>query len=107
MLLAGAYLSPNTMVLLFFVIPVRLVTLAYGLVAVALFTLIFQNHSIDSNAAESEFASPPPLPTTSPSATKKSRSGKIHSGDLRTVYFICYRSAGSKPLNFVGRYASA
>ena len=49
-LLAGAYLSPNTMVLLFFVIPVRLVTLAYGLVAVALFTLIFQNHSPGSNA---------------------------------------------------------
>jgi len=49
-LLAGAYLSPNTMVLLFFVIPVRLVTLAYGLVAVALFTLIFQNHSVGSNA---------------------------------------------------------
>lgn len=49
-LLAGAYLSPNTMVLLFFVIPIRLVTLAYGLVAVALFTLIFYNNNAGSNA---------------------------------------------------------
>ena len=49
-LLAGAYLSPNTMVLLFFVIPIRLVTLAYGLVAVALFTLIFYNDKAGSNA---------------------------------------------------------
>jgi membrane associated rhomboid family serine protease len=49
-LLAGAYLSPNTMVLLFFLIPIRLVTLAYGLVAVALFTLIFYNNKAGSNA---------------------------------------------------------
>ena len=49
-LLAGAYLSPNTMVLLFFVIPIRLVTLAYGLVAVAVLTLLFRNDELGSNA---------------------------------------------------------
>ena len=49
-LLAGAYLAPNLMVLLFFLIPIRLVTLAYGLVVVALLTLIFNNDTYGSNA---------------------------------------------------------
>jgi membrane associated rhomboid family serine protease len=49
-LLAGAFLAPNLMVLLFFIIPIRLVTLAYGLVVVALFTLIFNNQEYGSNA---------------------------------------------------------
>jgi len=39
-LMAGAYLAPNTMVLLFFFLPMRLKTVAYGLVLLALFTLI-------------------------------------------------------------------
>ncbi|MHC5003837.1 MAG: rhomboid family intramembrane serine protease [Planctomycetota bacterium] len=39
-LMAGAYLVPNAMVLLFFVIPMRLATLAYILVFVALWTVI-------------------------------------------------------------------
>jgi len=39
-LMAGAYLAPREVVLLFFVIPMRLQTLAYALVAIALFTVI-------------------------------------------------------------------
>ncbi len=40
-LMAGAFLVPNATVLLFFIIPMRLVTLAYALVFIALFTVIF------------------------------------------------------------------
>ncbi len=39
-LMAGAYLAPNAMVLLFFILPMRLSTVAYGLVILALFTII-------------------------------------------------------------------
>ncbi len=39
-LMAGAFLAPNATVLLFFILPMRLKTLAYALVAVALFTII-------------------------------------------------------------------
>jgi membrane associated rhomboid family serine protease len=39
-LMAGAYLAPREIVLLFFFIPLQLRTVAYGLVAVALFTII-------------------------------------------------------------------
>ena len=39
-LMAGAYLAPNVTVLLFFILPMRLKTLAYALVAIALFTVI-------------------------------------------------------------------
>lgn len=39
-LMAGAFLAPNAMVLLFFFIPMRLRTLAYGLVILALFVVI-------------------------------------------------------------------
>lgn len=39
-LMAGAYLAPNTMVLLFFFLPMRLKTLAYALVVLALITLL-------------------------------------------------------------------
>ena len=39
-LMAGAYLAPNVKVLLFFILPMRLKTLAYALVAIALFTVI-------------------------------------------------------------------
>ncbi len=40
-LMAGAYLAPNDMVALFFVLPMRLVTLAYGLVILAVVTVAF------------------------------------------------------------------
>jgi membrane associated rhomboid family serine protease len=40
-LMAGAYLAPNEMVALFFVLPMRLVTLAYGLVILAVVTVAF------------------------------------------------------------------
>jgi len=46
-LLAGAYLAPKIKVLLFLIIPMRLSTLAYALVAFALFTVIFGD--ADSN----------------------------------------------------------
>jgi membrane associated rhomboid family serine protease len=49
-LLAGAYLAPSATVLLFFIIPMRLVTLAYGLVIVSVLTLLFRNTSPLSNA---------------------------------------------------------
>lgn len=39
-LMAGAYLAPNALVLLFFILPMRLKTLAYLLVALALFTVV-------------------------------------------------------------------
>jgi membrane associated rhomboid family serine protease len=50
-ILACAFLVPNAMVLLFFVIPMRLATLAYGLVAVALFTVIFNRNNAGGEAA--------------------------------------------------------
>ena len=40
-LLAGAFLAPNVTVLLFFIIPMRLSTLAYVLVAIAVLTVLF------------------------------------------------------------------
>ncbi|MEE2681235.1 MAG: rhomboid family intramembrane serine protease [Planctomycetota bacterium] len=49
-LLAGAYLSPNSTVLLFFLIPMRLVTLCYGLIGFSIFVLLFQSNDIGSNA---------------------------------------------------------
>jgi membrane associated rhomboid family serine protease len=50
-ILACAFLVPNAMVLLFFVIPMRLATLAYGLVAVALFTVFFGRNNAGGEAA--------------------------------------------------------
>ncbi len=50
-ILACAFLVPNAMVLLFFVIPMRLATLAYGLVAIALFTVIFNRNNAGGEAA--------------------------------------------------------
>jgi len=50
-ILACAFLVPNAMVLLFFVIPMRLATLAYGLVAVALFTVFFGRDNAGGEAA--------------------------------------------------------
>ncbi len=49
-LMAGAYLQPNAVVLLFFILPMRLVTLAYGLVALALFTVLFGRHNAGGEA---------------------------------------------------------
>ena len=49
-LMAGAYLSPNSTVLLFFLIPMRLVTLCYGLIGFSIFVLIFQSNDLSSNA---------------------------------------------------------
>ena len=50
-LLAGAYLSPNSTVLLAFIIPIRLVTLAYGLVVAAIVMLFFQTANAGGEAA--------------------------------------------------------
>lgn len=50
-LMASAFLVPNATVLLFFVIPMRLATLAYGLVAVALFTVFFGRDNAGGEAA--------------------------------------------------------
>ncbi len=40
-LMAGAFLAPNAMVLLFFILPMRLRTLAYALVVLAFLTILF------------------------------------------------------------------
>ncbi len=50
-LLAGAFLSPNIKVLVFFIIPMRLSTMAYGLVALALFTVFFGKNNAGGEAA--------------------------------------------------------
>ena len=50
-LFAGAYLAPNMTVLLFFLIPIRLVTLAYGLVIFALLTLWTNGSNAGGEAA--------------------------------------------------------
>ncbi|MHC4947818.1 MAG: rhomboid family intramembrane serine protease [Planctomycetota bacterium] len=49
-IMAGAYLSPNTMVLLFFFLPMRLRTLAYLIVAMALFAVIFGSRNAGGEA---------------------------------------------------------
>ena len=49
-LMAGAYLAPNVMVLLFFFLPMRLKTLAYALVAVAVATLLFGGRNAGGEA---------------------------------------------------------
>ena len=50
-LLAGAFLAPGIKVLLFFIIPMRLSTMAYGLVALALFTVFFGKNNAGGEAA--------------------------------------------------------
>jgi len=50
-LMAGAYIAPNAMVLLFFILPMRLVTLAYAIVAIALFTVIVGGENAGGQAA--------------------------------------------------------
>lgn len=49
-LMAGAYLAPNALVYLFFFLPMRLQTVAYGLVALALGTLIFGGRNAGGEA---------------------------------------------------------
>ncbi|MEC9234262.1 MAG: rhomboid family intramembrane serine protease [Planctomycetota bacterium] len=49
-LLAGAYLAPNSTVLLFFLIPMRLATLCWGLIGFSVFVLLFQNDNPNANA---------------------------------------------------------
>jgi membrane associated rhomboid family serine protease len=50
-LMAGAYLAPNAMVLVFFVLPMRLSTLAYVLVGVALISVIMGGGNAGGEAA--------------------------------------------------------
>jgi membrane associated rhomboid family serine protease len=50
-IMAGAFLVPNVTVLLFFVIPMRLATLAYALVAVAVITVLFEGRNAGGEAA--------------------------------------------------------
>ena len=49
--IASAFLVPNARVLLFFIIPMKLSTLAYGLVGVALFSVIFKTTNAGGEAA--------------------------------------------------------
>jgi membrane associated rhomboid family serine protease len=49
-LMAGAYIAPNAVVLLFFILPMRLATLAYALVAIALFTVILGGNNAGGEA---------------------------------------------------------
>jgi membrane associated rhomboid family serine protease len=49
-LMAGAYLAPNATVLVFFLLPMRLKTVAYALVAIAIFTLFTGGHNAGGEA---------------------------------------------------------
>ena len=49
-IMAGAFLAPNMRVLLFFVIPVQLKMLAYGIVAIAVFQLYIQGGNAGGDA---------------------------------------------------------
>ncbi len=49
-LMAGAYLVPNAMVLLFFVLPMRLATLAYAFVALAAVSVLVGSHNAGGEA---------------------------------------------------------
>jgi membrane associated rhomboid family serine protease len=50
-LLAGAFLAPNVKVLVMFILPMRLSTMAYALVALALFTVLFGRNNAGGEAA--------------------------------------------------------
>ena len=49
-LMAGAFLVPNAMVLVFFILPMRLATLAYALVIIAMINVIFGGHNAGGEA---------------------------------------------------------
>jgi membrane associated rhomboid family serine protease len=50
-IMAGAYLAPNVVVLLFFILPMRLVTLAWGLVLIALMSVLTEGPNAGGEAA--------------------------------------------------------
>ena len=50
-LLAGAFLAPNVRVLVFFFLPMQLSTMAYFLVGMALFTVVFGGNNAGGEAA--------------------------------------------------------
>ena len=50
-LIAGAFLAPNVKVLVFFLIPMKLATMAYIIVAIALFTVFFGGNNAGGEAA--------------------------------------------------------
>jgi membrane associated rhomboid family serine protease len=50
-IMAAAYLAPTAQVLVFFILPMPLRTLAYTLVAIALITIYFQNNNAGGEAA--------------------------------------------------------
>lgn len=50
-IMAGAYLAPDAMVLVFFVLPMRLATVAYGLVAIAAVSLLLSTSNAGGQAA--------------------------------------------------------
>lgn len=50
-IMAGAYLIPNEIVYLFFVLPMRLATLAYGLIVVAVATVLLNGSNAGGEAA--------------------------------------------------------
>lgn len=50
-ILAAAYLAPNETILLFFVLPMRLKTFAYTMVAVAVITVVTRGHNAGGEAA--------------------------------------------------------
>ncbi len=49
-LMAGAFLSPNAKVLVFFILPMRLATLAYALVIIAMINVLFGGHNAGGEA---------------------------------------------------------
>ena len=50
-LIAGAYLAPRVKVLVFFILPMKLSTMAYLLVGIALFTVVFGRNNAGGEAA--------------------------------------------------------
>ena len=50
-IMAGAYLAPNVVVLLFFILPMRLATLAWGLVLIALLSVLTEGPNAGGEAA--------------------------------------------------------
>ncbi len=50
-IMAGAFLVPNATVLLFFILPMRLATLAYFIVGIAIFTLLTRGENAGGEAA--------------------------------------------------------
>lgn len=49
-IMAGAYLAPRATVLVFFILPMQLRTVAYALIGIALFTILFGGHNAGGEA---------------------------------------------------------